>query len=211
LSLPGLYAVLDAEVARAHGWTVPDLARAVLDGGAKLVQVRAKTLTSAELLQISRDVMTLAAPYGATVIVNDRADVAVLAGASGVHVGQDDLAPADARAIVGPDRLVGVSTHTREQVHRAAAAPIDYIAVGPIFGTATKDTGYEAVGLDLVSHAHATGRAVVAIGGITLERAASVIGAGATSLAVITDLLTGGNPSARTRAFVAAASAARTL
>jgi len=211
LNLPGLYAVLDAEVARAHGWTIPDLARAVFDGGAMLVQVRAKTLTSADFLQISREVTTLAASYGATVIVNDRADVAVLAGASGVHVGQDDLAPGDARAIVGPDRLVGVSTHTREQVLRAAAAPIDYIAVGPIFGTATKDTGYEAAGLDLVSHAHATGRAVVAIGGITLERAASVIRAGATSLAVITDLLTGEDPSARTRAFVAAASAAGTL
>jgi thiamine-phosphate pyrophosphorylase len=211
LSLPGLYAVLDAEVARAHGWTVPDLARAVLDGGATLLQVRAKTLPSSEFLQACRDVVALASPYAATVIVNDRADLAVLAGAGGVHVGQHDLAPADARAIAGAGRIVGVSTHTRAQIDRAATAPVDYIAVGPIFSTATKDTGYAAVGLDLVGHAHATGRAVVAIGGITLERAASVVRAGATSVAVITDLLTGGDPSARTRAFLAAISAARTL
>ena len=211
MSLPGLYAVLDAEVTRAHGWTLTDLAKAVLDGGATLLQVRAKTLASAEFLQAVRDVVALAAGYGAAVIVNDRADLAVLADASGVHVGQDDLTPVDARAVVGAQRMVGVSTHTAAQIARADTKPIDYIAVGPVFGTATKDTGYEAVGLDLVSHAHATGRAVVAIGGITLERAASVIRAGATSVAVITDLLTGDDPSARTRAFVAATSAARTL
>lgn len=211
MSLPGLYAVLDAEVARAHGWTVADLATAVLDGGATLLQVRAKMASSADYLALARDVTARAVPYGATVIVNDRADLAVLAGASGVHVGQDDLAPADARAIVGAERMVGVSTHTREQIEQAATAPVDYIAVGPIFGTRTKNTGYEAVGLDLVAHARASGRAVVAIGGVTLDRAASVIAAGATSLAVITDLLTGGDPSARTRAFVAAVGAARTL
>ncbi len=107
LSLPGLYAVLDAEVASAHGWTLADLAAAVLEGGATLLQVRAKQLSSAALLSVSRQVVALAGPFGAAVVVNDRADVAVLSGAAGVHVGQDDLSPGDARAIVGPDATGG--------------------------------------------------------------------------------------------------------
>jgi thiamine-phosphate pyrophosphorylase len=209
LSLPGLYAVLDAEVASAHGWPLVDLAAAVLDGGATLLQVRAKTLSSADLLDLSRRVVELAAPFGAAVVVNDRADIAVLAGAAGVHVGQDDLWPAEARAIVGPDALVGVSTHTLDQIVKAANAPVSYIAVGPVFGTATKATGYDAVGVALVGQAAATSLDVVAIGGMTLDRVPHVIAAGATSVAVITDLLAGGDPAARTRAFVAAAAAAR--
>ena len=210
LSLPGLYAVLDAEVASAHGWTLVDLAAAVLDGGATLLQVRAKTLSSADLLELSRQVVALAAPFGAAVVVNDRADIAVLAGAAGVHVGQDDLSPAEARAIVGPDALVGVSTHSPDQIAEAARAPVSYIAVGPVFGTPTKATGYDAVGLDLVRSGRRHRRIdVVAIGGVTLDRVPQVIAAGATSVAVITDLLTGGDPAARTRAFVDAAAAAR--
>jgi thiamine-phosphate pyrophosphorylase len=161
------------------------------------------------LLELSRQVVALAAPFRAAVVVNDRADVAVLAGAAGVHVGQDDLSPAQARAIVGPDALVGVSTHSLDQIAEAARAPVSYIAVGPVFGTATKDTGYDAVGLDLVRRAAAASFDVVAIGGVTLERVPQVIAAGATSVAVITDLLAGGNPAARTRAFVDAAAAAR--
>jgi thiamine-phosphate pyrophosphorylase len=209
LSLPGLYAVLDAEVASAHGWSLVDLAAAVLDGGAMLLQVRAKTLSSADLLDLSRHVVGLAASFGAAVVVNDRADIAVLAGAAGVHVGQGDLSPAQARAIVGPDALVGVSTHTPDQIAKAANAPVSYIAVGPVFGTATKATGYDAVGVELVRKAAATSLDVVAIGGVTLDRVPHVIAAGATSVAVITDLLAGGDPAARTRAFVAAAAAAR--
>ena len=209
MSLPGLYAVVDAEVASAHGWALLDLAAAVLDGGATLLQVRAKALSSADLLELSRQVVALAAPFRAAVVVNDRADVAVLAGAAGVHVGQDDLSPAQARAIVGLDALVGVSTHSPDRIAEAARAPVSYIAVGPVFGTATKDTGYDAVGLDLVRRAAATSFDVVAIGGVTLEQVPQVIAAGATSVAVITDLLAGGNPAARTRAFVDAAAAAR--
>lgn len=208
MSLPGLYAVLDADVAAAHGWTVVELAAAVLAGGARLVQVRAKSFTSAELLEVSRQVVALAAPLGAAVVVNDRADVAVMAGAAGVHVGQDDLSPVHARAIVGPAALVGVSTHTPEQMAEAARAPISYIAIGPVFQTATKRTGYQAVGLAGVRAAAAASRQVVAIGGVTLEQVADVIAAGATSVAVITDLLAGADPAARTREFVDAAAAA---
>ena len=209
MSLPGLYAVVDAEVATAHGWPPVDLAAAILAGGATLLQVRAKHLSSAAMLEFSRQVVRLAAPFGAQVIVNDRADLAVLAGAAGVHIGQDDLSPADARAIVGDGALVGVSTHSSDQISEAATAPVSYIAVGPVFSTSTKNTGYDAVGLDLVRRAAATAIDVVAIGGVTLERVPALIAAGATSVAVITDLLAGGDPAARTRAFVDTAEAAK--
>jgi thiamine-phosphate pyrophosphorylase len=202
LIFPPLYAVLDADVAARFGWTIPDLARACLDGGARLLQVRGKSLPSSELLQVASTVVELGVPYGATVIVNDRADIARLSTAAGVHVGQDDLAPADARGIVGADAIVGVSTHTRDQIARAIGSTCDYLAVGPVFGTGTKDTGYTAVGLGLVSSAAASGRPVVAIGGITLERAEAVLAAGATSVAVISDLVAHGDPHARVRAFV---------
>lgn len=204
---PPLHAILDFDAAAARGWRLPDLARAFLEGGARFLQVRAKSLDSGPLLEICEEVVADAHRAGAIVIVNDRADLAALAGADGVHVGQTDLAPADVRRLLSRDTIVGFSTHTREQVDRALVEPISYVAVGPIFGTRTKDTGYEAVGLDLVRYAAAGGGPgatrpaipVVAIGGITLERAPAVIAAGATSVAMIGDLLEG-NPAARVRA-----------
>lgn len=138
--------------------------------------------------------------------MNDRADIARLSGAAGVHIGQDDLAPAQARAVLGPNAVVGLSTHTAEQVDRALREPIDYLAVGPIFGTGTKATGYEPVGVEAVREAAVKASAqhvpVVAIGGITLERSRSVLEAGAGSVAVISDLLSGGDPAARVREFL---------
>jgi thiamine-phosphate pyrophosphorylase len=148
----------------------------------------------------------LGAASGARVIVNDRADVARLAGAAGVHVGQEDLTPGAVRTIVGRDRLIGVSTHTSAQLDAAVREPIDYVAIGPVFGTASKATGYDAVGLEMVRQAadcaHACGLPLVAIGGITVDRAADVIRAGADSVAVISDLFTGGDPRARVRAYL---------
>lgn len=138
---------------------------------------------------------------GALLIVNDRADIAKLAGADGVHLGQDDLNPASARRILGEGGIVGRSTHTEAQLEKAAREPVDYVAIGPVFATSTKATGYDAVGLEMVRRAARCGRPVVAIGGITLENAPSAIGAGASSVAVIGDLLTG-DPALRARAFV---------
>ena len=116
-----------------------------------------------------------------------------------------DLAPVFARAIVGDAAVLGLSTHTRAQLDAAVLAPIDYVAVGPVFGTTTKDTGYEAVGIEAVRYAAERARThglpVIAIGGITLERAAEVVSAGAAALAVITDLIAGGDPEARVRAY----------
>lgn len=136
-------------------------------------------------------------------IVNDRADLARLSGAAGVHVGQDDLPPAAARGLLGPGAIIGYSTHSVRQIAQALREPVSYIAIGPVFGTRTKDTGYEAVGLDMVRAARAAAgdMPVVAIGGITLATAASVLAAGATSVAVISDLLAGGDPAARVASY----------
>jgi thiamine-phosphate pyrophosphorylase len=204
--LPRLYVICDADVCERAGWSVTDYAAACLDGGATLLQLRAKRAASGWLLRQARAIVRRAESCQATVIVNDRADVARLAGAAGVHVGQDDLSPAAARTVVGAAAVVGLSTHTPAQIERALAEPISYLAIGPAFGTATKNTGYDAVGLAAIAHAarRAATRQLplVAIGGITLERAAAVIEAGADSLAIITDLLATGDPRARAAEFV---------
>jgi thiamine-phosphate pyrophosphorylase len=202
--LPPLHAIVDVDVARHAGWSPLDLACAYLDGGARLLQLRAKQLASGPLLNLCDGIVQAAARYTASIIVNDRADLAVLANASGVHVGQDDLTPADVRQLLGPAAIVGFSTHTLAQIEAAIRESISYLAVGPVFGTKTKDTGYSAVGLALVSTAArlAGSIPVVAIGGITLETASSVLEAGATSVAVIGDLLTQGNPQTRVAAYL---------
>ena len=201
-----LYAILDADAAGRAGWTLVDLASACLSGGVRFLQVRAKAASGAWLFDTTSAIVALAHQAGAIVIVNDRADIARLGGANGVHVGQDDLAPASVLQIVGIECVVGVSTHTMEQIDAAVLKPVDYVAIGPVFGTATKLTGYEAVGLervrDAARRAEARGLPVVAIGGITLDRAGDVIDAGAASVAVISDLLTGGDPEARVRQYV---------
>jgi thiamine-phosphate pyrophosphorylase len=190
-------------VASRAGWAPIDLARAFLDGGARVLQVRAKELASGPFLELCERLVALAGGYSASVIVNDRVDVARLSGADGVHVGQEDLPPAAARSQLGPEAVVGFSTHSVAQVEAALLEPVTYIAVGPVFGTSTKDTGYGAVGLDLVSTASglAGPLPVVAIGGITLDNARSAIDAGASAVAVISDLLVG-DPTARVRAYL---------
>jgi thiamine-phosphate pyrophosphorylase len=201
-----LYVICDADVCAAHGWRPDAFAAACFDGGAQLLQLRMKTASSRTFLDIATAVVDQGRRAAATVIINDRADIAMFAGAAGVHVGQEDLSPEAIRAVVGEASVVGLSTHTIEQIDAAIAAPISYLAVGPVFGTATKHTGYQAVGLALVREAanRAARRKlpVVAIGGITLENAVSVIDAGADSVAVISDLLVANDPAMRTRAFV---------
>jgi len=201
-----LYAILDAEVAERAGSTLVDLASAWLAGGARLLQVRAKQMPTRQLLDVCVAVVERAHRVGGRVIVNDRADVARLAAADGVHVGQEDLPPRDVRRILGAGAIVGLSTHTPAQVDAALTEPISYLAIGPVFGTSTKSTGYDAVGLERVATAAARARTrgipVVAIGGITLDTAAEVIAAGAASVAVISDLTSAGDPEARVRAYL---------
>jgi thiamine-phosphate pyrophosphorylase len=197
--LPPLNAIIDAEASARAGLTVVATARACLDGGARFLQLRGKNLSGAELLDAATAIVGLAHEAGAIVIVNDRADIAKLSGADGVHLGQEDLSPAAARAILGAEAIVGWSTHTDDQIAQAGREPISYLAVGPIFGSTTKATGYDAVGLDIVRRAARLGRPVVAIGGITRENAASVLAAGAASVAVIGALVGGADPAARVR------------
>jgi len=205
LTLPPLYAIVDEDVAARAGLDPVGLAERFLRGGARLLQLRAKRAPSGRLLEWARAIAARAREAGAAFVVNDRADVARMAGC-GVHVGQDDLPPAAVRRLAGPDVLVGLSTHTLAQIEAGLREPVSYLAVGPVYGTATKETGYAAVGLDLVREAarRAGTLPVVAIGGITLERAPEVIAAGAAAVAVISDLVAGGDPEARARAFVAA-------
>jgi thiamine-phosphate pyrophosphorylase len=195
-------------VTRRSGWTVSALADAYLAGGARFIQIRSKHAASGAFLGMCEDVVARAHKEGATVIVNDRADIAKLSSADGVHVGQEDLDPASVRRILGGAAIVGVSTHSVDQIRAASTMAVDYIAVGPIFGTQTKDTGYRDVGTAFVSEAAGVLRLagcatpIVAIGGMTLERAAGVIRAGAASVAVISDLLSTGNPEARVREYL---------
>ena len=200
-------AIIDAHVAARAGWTMTDLASAYLSGGATLLQVRAKKAPSGWLLDIASAIVTLAHRANAIVIVNDRADIARLSGADGVHIGQQDLPPASVRGLVGAEAIVGLSTHTSKQVDAALHEPVSYIAIGPVFGTDTKTTGYGALGKESVRRAADRARErempLVAIGGVTLETAADVICAGATTVAVISDLLATGDPAARVRAYLA--------
>lgn len=163
------------------------------------MQVRGKRASGAALMSACSAVVRIARPRQALVIVNDRADVALLAAADGVHVGQTDLPAGRVRTLVGPSVVVGTSTHTCDQVDEAAALPVSYIAVGPVFDTATKERPDPTVGLDLVRYAadRAAGRPVVAIGGITLDRARAVLDAGASAVAVISDLFVGNDPTRR--------------
>ncbi len=189
--MPRLYPIVDVSLCRARGLEPVTVAKAFLGAGARLIQVRDKESGSAAALALAERVVAAAAPLGARVVVNDRADIARLAGAAGVHVGQDDLPVETVSALLPPGAIVGTSTHTREQVDAALRTPATYVAVGPIYGTTTKDTGYEARGLDLVRYAAGRGRPIVAIGGVTVERAPELIAAGAASVAAISDLLAG--------------------
>lgn len=207
LNPPRLYAIVDADVCAAANRAPADVARAFLSAGAGWLQLRCKHLPSGAFLDLANAVLVDAGAAGATLVINDRADVARLSGAPGLHVGQEDLTPSDARTVVGADTILGLSTHTAAQWNQAVLEPIDYMAIGPAFGTGTKDTGYAAVGLSVVTQASAVaagqGLPTVAIGGITVDNAASVIAAGASSVAVISDLLKG-EPEARCRAFLRA-------
>ena len=199
-----LHAIVDVDASRRAGLAPLEVARAFLAGGARLLQLRAKTLETRAFLQLADACVAAARPYNASLIINDRTDIALLSEAAGVHVGQDDLPPAAVRRLVGEHKIVGFSTHTLAQLEAAMRAPISYVAIGPVFGTTSKDTGYDAVGLELVAAAAklADDIPLVAIGGITLDNAPSVLAAGAASVAVIGDLLAAGDPERRARAFV---------
>ena len=200
LVLPRLYVILDAALTREPA---AKIARQLLDAGVRLLQYRAKSEPARETLDVAKQLAELAHRKGATFFVNDRPDLAYLAGADGVHVGQEDLSVEQARTIVGRERRVGVSTHNREQFERALATSADYIAIGPIYSTTSKTNPDPVVGVELVRELRSlTTKPIVAIGGIRLERATEVIQAGADSVAVIGDILGAPDPALQTRRFI---------
>ncbi len=189
MSLPRLYAIVDAEVTRKRGRSVAEVAEGLRAGGVKLLQYRDKTGSDKEFLQAVEIIGRRFEGSGATLLLNDRVDLVLIAGWDGVHVGQGDMPVDDVRIVVCDGRMIGVSTHTDEQVIAADRSRADYIAVGPVFATGTKTDAEPAIGLEGVRRARAlTTKPIVAIGGITRENARSVVDAGADSVAVISGL-----------------------
>jgi len=188
-----LYAIADAGVLAARGVALEEFARELRAAGVALVQYRDKTGAPQEVLRAAAVLQKAFAGTACRLIMNDRPDLAVLARFDGVHVGQGDLLPEDARRVVGAQRWVGVSTHTEEQVQAAESSSVDYVAIGPAFATGTKLDAERVVGIEGVRRARAlTRKPLVAIGGITRENARSVIEAGADSVAVISGLFAPG-------------------
>ena len=195
--LPRLYTFADA----SFGDPVR-LAEALLNAGARIIQVRNKRGSVRELLEQVERILSFTLD-GVEIIVNDRVDVALISGAGGVHLGQDDVPPVEARRILGLDRMIGFSTHNLEQAMRAEKLPVDYVAVGPIFLTATKEKPDAVVGLENLSAiCQAIRKPVVAIGGIKLENAVDVLKAGATSVAVISDVLSAPDVASRVQSWI---------
>jgi thiamine-phosphate pyrophosphorylase len=187
-----LYPITDTRISGlSHAEQVGRLSAA----GATLIQLREKHLSPAEFYTEAEKAWRVARARGTRLVINDRVDIALALGADGVHLGQDDLSPAVARRLLGKDAIIGFSTHDVGQAQAAVDMPVDYIAIGPIFSTATKADPDPVVGLDGLRRVReAVGRMpLVAIGGITAENAAEVIAAGADAVAVISALLAGGS------------------
>jgi thiamine-phosphate pyrophosphorylase len=200
--IQGLYAIVGEEDPIGQ-------ARAALEGGAGVVQVRMKRAPAGEVLAASRAIVAMARGR-ALVLVNDRADLAILAGADGAHVGDDDLPPEEARRILGPALLLGRSTRTLAEARAAIAAGADHVGFGPMFGTRSKALDVPARGLPALREvAAALGAPVVAIGGITLDTVSEIASCGAAAAAIIEDLLSRGDVRARAALLAARFEAGR--
>ena len=187
-----VYPITDTQIS---GISHADQVSLLADGGATCVQLREKNLPALDFYSEAEAALTVARNRGVTLIINDRVDVALALGAPGVHLGQDDMPPEAARKLLGENAIIGYSTHNVSQAIAAAALPVDYIAIGPIFQTSSKANPDPVVGLEglcLVRKAIGDMN-LVGIGGITHENAASVIDAGADTVAVISSLLSGGS------------------
>lgn len=206
--VPKLYTITDTRLAEllSHAEQVARLC----EGGARLVQLREKNLAPRELYTAAERALSVAHKYGAKIIINDRVDVALALKADGVHLGQDDLPPEAARRLLGEKFIIGFSTHTIAQAVAAAQMPIDYLAIGPVFATTTKENPDTVVGLDGLRRVRdeldkiSCGLPLVAIGGITHENARQVLEAGANSIAIIGALITNSEREivARTRQII---------
>jgi len=207
LVLPRLYVILDAALLTAPE---TECAQKLAAAGVRLLQYRNKRASARELFESSKGLSSLLIPQDVIFVLNDRADVASAVEASGVHLGQEDLRAEAARSVIGPGKLLGVSTHNLEQFKEAAATSAHYVAVGPVFSTSSKANPDPVVRIEFISSARALmGKPIVAIGGITLERAAEVIQAGADSVAVISDILLARDPGQRARQYIEVLEAAK--
>jgi len=197
--LPKLYPITDTQLSgMSHAQQVELLAA----GGASVVQLREKRASPREFYQAALEAMSIARRLGVQIIINDRVDIAIAVKADGVHLGQDDLPPERARRLLGETRIIGFSTHSPEQALAGNSALADYVAIGPVFQTSTKERPDPVVGLKVVGEIkRRLAKPLVAIGGITIQTAASVIEAGADSVAVISDLHSGGDIVRQTRRF----------
>ena len=201
LLLPPLYAILDPE--QTKGRDPETVLRGLLEGGAKLVQLRAKTMAPGDFLRLARSARGLTKANGCRLIINDRADIALACDADGVHLGQEDLPLHAARKIIG-QKLIGISTHDAGQAREAERGGADYIGFGPMFGTTTKATGHPARGLEMLRQIRAALKLpIVAIGGIKEENVESVWRAGADSAAIISDILGANDVTAKTKRILA--------
>jgi thiamine-phosphate pyrophosphorylase len=186
--LPRVYPLTDRSLA---GMSHPEQVAQLVEGGATLIQLREKTLPSRQFYEQASSALQLARKRGVKIVINDRVDLALILGADGVHLGQDDLPPELARHLLGPEAIVGYSTHSIDQAKRAAMLPISYLAIGPVFSTKTKSDTAPEVGLAGVRAVKeiAGNLPVVAIGGITEARIPEILAAGADSVAVISAVL----------------------
>jgi thiamine-phosphate pyrophosphorylase len=191
--LSPLYAIVDADVLQKRGVRLRKFAVGLRAAGVSLIQYRNKTGAPQDILAAAACLREVFTGLDCQLILNDRPDLAVLAAFHGAHVGQTDLSPEDTKRVIGPGRIVGISTHTDEQVRAADLTSADYIAIGPIFATTSKQNPDPEVGFEGIRRARAlTTKPLVAIGGITRDNARSVLEAGANSVAVISSLFAEG-------------------
>lgn len=189
MKLPRVYPIVDTECLERCGLAPVTAAAALLDGGAGILQFRHKGHWSRDIFRAGQEIARLCREAGATFIVNDRADFALLLEA-GLHLGQDDLPPRDARRLMGTEASIGFSSHNVQQLSAAGGEPVNYVALGPIFATSSKRNPDPILGVEEILRCRAlVEMPLVAIGGITQENAPSVIRAGADSVALITGLL----------------------
>jgi thiamine-phosphate pyrophosphorylase len=202
--IPPIYPITDKKL--AHRKTHLSILKELVRGGAQFVQIRDKSTPISELLNDLRQCVEFAQIKGVTLIVNDRCDLVLSCGASGVHLGQEDLPPDSARAVLGQEKVIGFSTHSLAQVRKAAALPVQYLGFGPIYLTSTKANPSPVVGLQRLAQAcRASFVPVVAIGGIGLEHVRQVLDAGAASAAVISALMNAKDIAGRMERFLEAA------
>lgn len=197
---PALYVIIGGPLRGTRDYT--DLTRVAVQEGVRFVQLREKELQAREFVRIARDMKEVCHEYGAFLIVNDRVDVAVEAEADGVHVGQEDISPKTARAMVGPGKIVGVSVDNLTEAEDAAAQDADYVGLGPVYATSSKECGVPPCGPSLIREVvNRVNLPVFGIGGITPENTLPVLQAGAAGVAVISSFLAAPDPRRAVRAF----------